>query len=273
MNDYKLIASDLDGTLLDSSTNLSEENRRAIKELTDMGVVIVPTTGRVISEMRQVYDLPEIRYVIYSTGAAIYDKQTQETTLFGLDAELTNFIFDALDKYDALTIVHRDGNAYVERSKALRACDYSLHKHVQSIVENFCIQIENLRETFADGNIEGFASFFADERERDEYRNIISSNSELYCTVAWERNLEVFHKSAGKGRAIRHLADKLGVEMKNVISIGDSGNDVDMTLMSGLGLATANATDVLKKVADKVICTNDEHIMRYVKEHIICANV
>lgn len=273
MNDYKLIACDLDGTLLDSSTNLSEENRRAIKELTDMGVVIVPTTGCVISEMRQVYELPEIRYVIYSTGAAIYDKQTQETVLFGLDAELTNFIFDALDKYDALTIVHRDGKAYVERSKALRARDYSLHEHVQSIVEDFCIQIENLRETFADGNIEGFATFFTDESERDEYRNIISSNSELYCTVAWERNLEVFHKSAGKGKAIRHLADKLGIEMKNVISVGDSGNDVDMTVMSGLGLATANANETLKKVADKVICTNDEHIMRYVKEHIICANV
>lgn len=267
MNDYKLIACDLDGTLLDSNMSLSEENRAAIKELTDMGVLVVPTTGRTVCEMRQVFELSRVRYVIHTTGAAVRDKKTGETVLFGLDAKNTNFVFDALDRYDAFALVHADGNAYVDKEKAERIGDYDLHPNVQTIVEDFCQLSENLREKFVCGNIEGFACFFKNEKERDEFRDIIEANPELYCTVAWERNLEVFYKGAGKAKALKHLADTLEIDMKDVITIGDSANDIDMTLAAGLGLATANARDVLKEVADEIICSNDEHIMTYVKEH------
>ena len=84
---------------------------------------------------------------------------------------------------------------------------------------------------------------------------------------AWERNLEVFFKDAGKGNALKILTEKLGVDMQEVLSIGDSNNDGQMTAMSGLGLATANACESLKEIADEVICTNDEHVVKYVLQH------
>ena len=80
-------------------------------------------------------------------------------------------------------------------------------------------------------------------------------------------NLEIFFKDAGKGSALKILAQKLNMELDDVISIGDSDNDRQMTVMSGLGLVTENGCDSLKEVADKVICSNDEHVMRYVKNH------
>ena len=79
--------------------------------------------------------------------------------------------------------------------------------------------------------------------------------------------MEIFCKDAGKGSALKILAENLGIEMEDVISIGDSDNDKQMTLMAGLGLACENACDSLKKVADKIICTNDEHVIRYVQEN------
>ena len=105
MNKYKLIASDLDGTLVGSDMKLSRENKIAIKELSELDVQVVPATGRTLCEMQEVYNLPEIRYLIYSNGAAIYDKKTGENIFMGLNDELTRFVFDALEKYDVLNTV------------------------------------------------------------------------------------------------------------------------------------------------------------------------
>ena len=72
---YQIIASDLDGTLFDSNGNLSEVNLQAIKQLHEMGIYFVPTTGRAFDEMPAVLqDCPYIRYYINSDGGCLYDK-------------------------------------------------------------------------------------------------------------------------------------------------------------------------------------------------------
>ena len=139
MNNYKLIACDLDGTIIGSDLKLSPQNRQAIMELADRGVLIVPATGRTICEMQDVFNLPDVRYVIYSNGAAIYDKVTGENILFGLDAEASDFIFDALNKYDTFSIIHKDGKTYADREKAQRPDDYNVNPTVKSLVKNHCI--------------------------------------------------------------------------------------------------------------------------------------
>ena len=65
------------------------------------------------------------------------------------------------------------------------------------------------------------------------------------------------------------LADMLGVDIADTISIGDSDNDESMILAAGLGLAVSNAWDSLKAVANGVICSNDEHAVAYVLAHYL----
>ena len=74
-------------------------------------------------------------------------------------------------------------------------------------------------------------------------------------------------KESDRAEVLRDEYEKLGIDMEDTISIGDSDNDIQMTLMAGLGLACENACDSLKKVADKIICTNDEHVIRYVQKN------
>ena len=69
MYKYKMVACDLDGTLLNSEFHVSQENKNAIKELSEKGIHFVPCTGRTLSEMREVANIPEVRYIIYSSGA------------------------------------------------------------------------------------------------------------------------------------------------------------------------------------------------------------
>lgn len=76
-----------------------------------------------------------------------------------------------------------------------------------------------------------------------------------------------FLQNAGKDNALKRLAEKLNLDMKNVITIGDSDNDRQMTILSGLGLAVENACDLLKEAADKIICSNNESVVRYVIDH------
>ena len=72
----KIISLDLDGTLLDSQKRLSEENRLALEEAAERGVLIVPTTGRFFGMMPQaVRDLPFVRYAITINGAQVFDRR------------------------------------------------------------------------------------------------------------------------------------------------------------------------------------------------------
>ena len=77
MVDYRIVASDLDGTLLNSSDLVSEENWAAIAEMKARGVHFVPCTGRTLNEMDPlIRDNSNVRYLIQSDGAVVYDKET-----------------------------------------------------------------------------------------------------------------------------------------------------------------------------------------------------
>ena len=79
---YKIVASDLDGTLLNKEQIISEENLQAISEMPSLGVEFVPTTGRSMNEIDPLLiSSPDIRYIITSNGAVVYDKNIGKTIL------------------------------------------------------------------------------------------------------------------------------------------------------------------------------------------------
>ena len=267
MNNYKLVACDLDGTLLNSDMKVSGENLRAIKELTAKGIYVVPATGRTVCEMREIFDLDEIRYVVYSNGAAIFDKKTGENVFLGIDDGDLPFIYDTLESFDTLNIIHKDGKTYVDKQKGERMHDYHVSPSIAHVVNSFCVFDDDFKKTFLGGTIECMSTFFVSDEDKHKCFEIIRKNPNVCAVEGWNYNLEIFGKKAGKGNALKILAEKLNIKMENVITIGDSDNDSQMTKMSGLGLAAANGCESLKKTADKVICTNDEHVLKYVKEH------
>ena len=77
-------------------------------------------------------------------------------------------------------------------------------------------------------------------------------------------NLEIFREDAGKGTALLSLAEHLGIDIRDTIGVGDSGNDITLLQTANLGLAVANATDSLKAVCDEIICANTEDAIDYI---------
>ena len=80
-------------------------------------------------------------------------------------------------------------------------------------------------------------------------------------------NIECLDITSGKGVALLKLAEKLGFDKSQTMAVGDSKNDENSITLAGLGLAMKNASDELKRVADKVICSNNEHVVKYLLEN------
>lgn len=271
--EYKIIASDLDGTLLDSYGKVSKENWEAIEELTNRGVHFVPASGRAYMEMpKEIRESPLIRYYITSDGAMIYDKETDTTHEFSLSKSTATRILDKLYQYPVCMMVHADTNSYVDIATHNDAHYRRFNMNIYWRVFTFLFEktIPDIKKFMYDhDNIHLFVPFFKKLTDLNECRAYLEQDKEIIIAQSTKHNLEIFSSKAGKGNALISLADMLGVDRRATIAVGDSTNDYTMVKAAGLGLAMENAVDELKAVADEVICHHLQHSAKYILEHYI----
>lgn len=272
MNKYKIIATDLDGTLLNSKQHISPENHKAMEKLAEMGVHIVPSTGRALWEMPpEVRDLPYVRYIIHTDGATIYDKQTGKNINLPMSRVQSDKMFEIMKRFECTSSVRYDGYCYSDINEHnmefytynSMSPTYAQHlfkysKPVENF-EHFCMK--ELPE------IDMICTFFHNEEDRQECFRIFDSLPEYQTACSVVNNIEIFSSKAGKGKSLDRLCKILGVDISETIAIGDSTNDSEALEYAGLALATDNAYPELKAIADKVICHCDDHIMKYILEN------
>ncbi len=271
---YKIIATDLDGTLLNSKMELSAENKAAIEKFSAMGGHFVPATGRSLSEVaREVRALPEARYYITSNGAAVFDTKTGkaiiQNTIIGQEKA---FLLETLRKTRSIFTIHFDGVSYVDLDRR----DHDLYRAYR-MSELFIQHIEDKDDFVGDfdrfcdemESIESCCCFFESEEKLEQCRAALLATGWFSVTASMPHNLEINSVRAGKGIALLELAKLLGISPATTIGVGDSINDMDNIQKAGLGLAVKNAHPDLLRIADRTICSNDEHIMDYILKNII----
>ena len=271
--EYKIVASDLDGTLLNSQGRVSEENWRAIEEMGKRGVHFVPATGRAFQEMpEELLESSLIRYYITSDGTSVYDKKTDTTHELAMPRALTNRVLDKLYQYPFCMMVHADTRSYVD-AKTHNEADYKRCNMDREWIDfSFAMEevLPDLKTfTYEHESIQSLVPFFEDLADLRECQAYFERDPELIVAQSYPYNLEIFSSKAGKGNALMLLADILGVDHAATIAVGDSTNDYTMVKDAGLGLAMENAVPELKAVADEVICHHDEHSAKYILEHYI----
>ena len=271
MNNYKIVATDLDGTLLNNQSDISCENIEAISELFKKGAYVVPASGRSFSEMpEKLKNHPDIRYFICSNGASVYDKMNDDKKTFFIKKTALKEIFDVLKSCEVHISVRYDGKLLVESGIQTEENFkyYNLCEPHCVVVRNFSKQIENLEDyCLSNDDTEVVSIFFKNADDKIKCGEILEKNEDLLITSVDEFNLEIFDKEAGKGNALLCLADMVGADRMQTISIGDSDNDMSMIQKAGLGLATSNACDSLKQEADEIICSNEENVICFVASH------
>lgn len=270
----KIIATDLDGTLLKSDTTVSSENLCAIKRLSKKGIKTVVLTGRTFYEIPyELRSCDEIEYFVYSNGAGIQSSKKGIIYYNTFDRKTSCEIYEILDSYDTLIELYSSQFPYIDEE------DYSDDSfEYYRIDESFLPEmkksrkpIKNLKGLLTDESykIEMFDVFFRNDGEKEACRKLLLEKFDgIEITSSLSSNLEIIKKGTNKGFGLKKLCEITGYDLDNIIVVGDSKNDITAFNTAKTKYAVSNACDEIKSLADKIICSNDESIMKYMENEI-----
>ena len=263
----KLIASDMDGTLLSSHLDISELNKQAIQEATDQGIEFMIATGRAIAEATPVLKEAGIKCPLISgNGAQAFDEDGNVLFTVPIDKATIQKIIGVLREHQLYFEMMTTKGVYSEsRPERLEKLATLLAKQIPHITYKMAIAMASTQlELLTINYVEDYMSLVEDddieilkiiafcEKGQEVLRPIgeeISQLGQLAITSSFSNNLEVNHADAQKGIAVERIAKMRGIDMKDVMAIGDNYNDVSMLAKAGVSFAMANAEEGVKKVA------------------------
>ena len=257
MRKIKLIALDLDGTLLDPDKRLSEENAAALARAAEEGIEIVPATGRFYRGMPPVIrDLPYVRYVITVNGAQVFDVIRQETVCGSeIPWQRAVAVMERMDEPDVIYDCYQDGWGWMTQSLYDRAAEFAANPHSLDMILRLRTPVPELKEYLAEKQhgVQKIQAFFKDMELRSREIDALQKRfPDTTVTTSIVNNVEINSKDATKGVAIQKLAAYLGLELSQTMAFGDDTNDVTMLRAAGIGVAMGNAADAVKAAADFV---------------------
>lgn len=273
MAEIKLIALDLDGTLLDSQKRLSYKNEMALNKCVEQGIWVVPCTGRIWSGVPDaVRNLRGVRYAITTNGAGIEDvvehKMLDERKM---SCALALEILDLAQQFHTMYDVYVGGRAFGERRFMEHMTEYGIPPLIQDMVQRTRQVIPDARAKVRELGepVEKINYFFGDMKERARAQTALKARGDVIVTSSFSNNLEINALGATKGEGILRLAGYLGLKPEETMGFGDSGNDLTMMDMAGIGVAMGNADEDIKEHADYVTATNDEDGVAQALEKLI----
>ena len=260
----RLIAFDLDGTLLDTEKRIPEENLRALYAAAKRDVLLVPATGRILRGIPPVLrELPFLRYYILSNGAAVYDTREEKTLCRGdIPLDLTLRVMDYLDTLPVLYDCYQNDVGWMSQAMFEQAPAYFVREpQVLKMVEQLRIRVPDLKQTLREHGepVQKIQFFFrpADNALRLETIAHFSERfPELCATSSISNNVEVNSALAGKGNGLLALCRALGIDPADCMAFGDGSNDISMLEAAGRGVAMGNAGEDVRTAADAVCESN-----------------
>lgn len=259
----RVIALDLDGTLLNSSKELSSVNLAALERAAQAGIEIVPTTGRFYGGMPQVIrDLPFVRYVITINGAEVADLKTGEVIYKAeIPLEQTVSIMTVLDELPVIYDCYQTNAAFMTAALKERIDSTVSSPHYRKMLHELRQPVPELKEFLLQRGL-GVQKiqFFTDHPDlRLELMEKMPHQFEALCvSSSVSDNVEINQIHANKGEALLALAAHLGLKREQTIAFGDGLNDLSMLKEAGIGVAMANACDEAKECADWIAPSCDE---------------
>lgn len=264
---YKLIAVDMDGTLLREDKTISNRTKNAIKKAVQKGVKVVLASGRPIEGLERYLEelhlSSEDDYVMSFNGSVIQNAKTKEV--------VSKKILKGSDL------------------KVLYALSKEIGVNIHAFTREGCITPIMNEYSMLEGRINGIEVHERDFNTIDDQEDVIKVMfidpqpvleeamkkipAHYYKDFTVVRSapyfLEFLNKASSKGTGVKALANYLGIKQEEVICIGDAGNDLDMIQFAGLGVAMGNAFDEVKEAADYITCDNDEDGVAHVIEKFI----
>ena len=283
----RLIALDLDGTLLDRQGAVTPRTRQAIADAVAQGVVVLPATGRPLSNLPPVVvQLPGIRYAITSNGAAVWDlgadpmsavysrywnaaehRTTEPTALIArpMPVELAREAFALYMEYPGALSVFCDGRTYRDRVGmarfGVRYARRTGSTEARQPNDGRFLVVRDLGEWMSRHahEVEKQCLFFAEQDQVPQALARFRAMPGVEVVQGSPENIEVTAAGVDKGEALLTLADRLGIPRAQTLAVGDSENDRAMLEKAGVAAVMANGMPQIKALADLVTTADCDH--------------
>jgi len=278
---YKLLAIDIDGTLLDSTGRVPEAHRAAIGRARDAGMIVALCTGRGLAESRPAIEALDHHGPIVLAGGSLVSDPTTNKTLHRaiIEPDLAEQVARHLLGYDEAVLMLVDPEvsdedyvvinaekltantqwwfdmigAVVRRVDSLDA--YDLHHVLRTGIVGPASRMPPIEQSLTDALAPRvFVQHFTAVKEEGQEPVHV---------------LEVFASGVNKWSGLRWLADEHGIAPQQVAAIGDHINDVAMLAEAGCGIAMGNAVEAARQAADYITETNNDHGLAHAIDRLI----
>jgi len=262
---HKLLATDIDGTLFNSESQLTERTRTAILAAIGRGMLFVPSTGRPMGGTRQVraafdFDLPMI---LFNGAMAVTAKTGRVLFSQGLDFGCAEAVFAEGVGRGYPVIAWAGETLFVSED-----CEeVRIYQSITGAEVHVVADLEPMRP-FGVTKMLWIIPPEDAEHLRDEMLALLGGR--INCHTSQSYLLEFVDAGASKGRALEEIGKAYGIAREEMIAVGDGWNDVSMLETAGLGVAMGNAPEEIKRLCGYVTLSNDEDgVARVVEEFML----
>ena len=251
----KLIASDLDGTMLDSSGGIPERNSRAVAAAMRAGVIVTISTGRMYgsaADFARRLGLGNTPIICYN-GAMICSEGGEAPMHLKLGLEVAREMLAIIMERGIYVQSYIDDRLYVKDDNDSNYLYYRRHFGIEAKAlgnEVFEPKTAPTKLLVRTSGFEESRVLIKEFSERFAGRAFVTSSNEDF--------VEMMNPEADKGKCLRILAETLGIPIENVMALGDGDNDVEMIEAAGLGIAMGNARPETASAARDIAPSNDE---------------
>ncbi|ANU09667.1 hypothetical protein BBH88_04820 [Planococcus antarcticus DSM 14505] len=262
---YKMIAIDLDGTLLTDELTISPETVATIQKAMKTGTIVTIATGRMFSSAKLIAQQLGINAPLITYQGAMIKAADGDDVLYerSVSPDISQKLLNIAREKNIHLQVYQDDILYgaVETDKLVA---YAEAVQVPYAIEPDLIKLAQ----------KGFTKLlFIDEPDvlallQKELQAIFGDSA--YIEKSKKNYLEVTHPEANKGNALLFLANKLGIDRSEIIGIGDNHNDFELLKSAGFSIAMGNAVQEVKDIADYITFTNnDEGVIHAIDKFIL----
>lgn len=252
MSDIKLVATDMDGTLLNSKHELNDSFLPVFRKLKEQGIIFVAASGRQYYNLLKTLDEVKDEVIFAAENGSYVVYQNEEIHVQDMDQQIVrDLIVKAREIGGTYAVICGKKRAYVESSEPEFIDHLKLYFERYEIVEDL-LKVEDdqfLKFTLCD--LAG--------SEANSYPHFKHLQETLQVKVSGPIWLDISHKQANKGKAMEVLQEKFGVTFEETMVFGDYFNDVEMLQKAYYSYAMANAHEDVKSVARFMAKSNDDN--------------
>lgn len=258
-----LAAIDLDGTLLNKESILSDYTKNILGQARDNQLLFIPCSGRCYrSIFRLVEDIPGIDYIIGSNGCTVTRVKNEELLYSCKIPRDTMYrLYRLLREYGAFIELYSDNDSYVEKDRIQVIYDSPFPDVVSDSLLETAIPILSADLLLRTGvmTVNKIHAAFAEPAQMQAFEQLLQSEfDDIMVAHPSYYNMEIFPLGVNKDEGIRIIAEREGISRDHIIAIGDSQNDLTMIRYAAVGVAVENGMEILKAEADYIAESNSD---------------